>query len=184
MSDQLTVNHRSLFDRLGAGDEAAFDSLYREFHPALCAFANSIVRNRTAAEDVVQDVFVNLWTKRGELSTPTTPRAYLYSAVRNRSLNHLRSISTGDAWAESEKAEAASTQAVDSAQTILEQRDVKDQIEHALRRLSPRALVAAKLRWYEQMSYAEIAEAMGISEKSVENQLSRALKALRAILGA
>ena len=183
MSEQPSVNHRALFDRLKAGDEAAFDSLYREFHPALCAFAASIIRDRGAAEDVVQDVFVNLWTKRGDLTTPTTLRAYLYSAVRNRSLNHLRSISSGDAWAESERAAAAAPPAsMDSADTQLEKRDLKEQVEQALAQLPPRARIAAKLRWYDQMSYAEIAEAMGISVKSVENQLSRSVKALRAIL--
>jgi RNA polymerase sigma-70 factor (ECF subfamily) len=174
---------RATLDRFKAGDHQAFDTLYRAHHPGLCAFANSIVRDHASAEDLVQDVFVTLWANRQSLTTLTTPRAYLYAAVRNRALNHLRRQSVGDAWQESETRDpesASSTQP--SADDDLDARELHQQLQAALAGLSPRSKVAATLRWYEQMTYAEIAEAMGISEKSVENQLSRAIKALRTIL--
>jgi RNA polymerase sigma-70 factor, ECF subfamily len=171
------------FNRLKAGDHQAFDALYRAYHPSLCAFANSIVRDRTAGEDIVQDVFVTIWGNRKTLATPTTPRAYLYAAVRNRALNHVRNRSVGDAWQESERQDAETPRSTQpSADDDLDARELHEQLEAALNRLSPRSKIAATLRWYEQMTYAEIAEAMGISEKSVENQLSRAIKALRVIL--
>jgi RNA polymerase sigma-70 factor (ECF subfamily) len=171
---------RVAFDRLASGDQQAFDSLYRAYHPSLCAFACSIVRDAAAAEDIVQDVFVTLWTNRKKLATPTTPRAYLYAAVRNRALNHLRNRNVSDAWEEREQIESdfPSSSEPSPAEQI-EVQEAHQQLQAALNSLSPRAKIAATLRWYEQMTYAEIAEAMGISEKSVENQLARALKALR-----
>ena len=72
---------RESFDRLSSGDEKAFDDLYRTFHPLLCAFATTIVRNGAAAEDIVQDVFVTIWTNRKKLVTPTTPRALAASTA-------------------------------------------------------------------------------------------------------
>lgn len=170
---------RETFDRLVRGDQKAFDTLYRAYHPSLCAFASSIVQNAAAAEDVVQDVFVTLWTNRKTLATPVTPRAYLYSAVRNRALNHLRRQSLTDAWEAREEVESIGSFEHQSAADEVEAQETHNQLQTALNSLSPRSKIAATLRWYEQMSYAEIAEAMGISEKSVENQIARALKALR-----
>lgn len=170
---------RSLFLRLTKGDEGAFDLLFREFHPRLCAFAGNILRDVEAAEDCVQDVFVKLWTDRKKISLPQSPKAYLYAATRNCALNKIGKSAVRQAWEESERESTKTTGSLPAPEMDLLRGETRERLTAAFKALTPRSRVAMTLRWYEEMSYAEIAQAMGISEKSVENQLARGLKALR-----
>src|SRR5262245_24468596 len=75
---------------LRAGDRDAFEVIFRTHYAKLADYANTLVRSRDVAEDVVQEVFVALWTQRERLSTPDNLTGYLYRSVRNRGLNQLR----------------------------------------------------------------------------------------------
>jgi RNA polymerase sigma-70 factor, ECF subfamily len=158
---------------------SSFDQLFRELHPSLCSFATHILRDPQAAEDCVQDVFVKLWTERKTLSIPQSPRAYLYAAVRNCALNKIGRGAVRAAWEESERDSPETSESLSDPELELLKSESQARLAAAFETLTPRSRVAMTLRWYEEMSYAEIAQAMGISEKSVENQLSRGLKALR-----
>src|SRR6476619_8360501 len=79
-----------LLERLRKGDEAAFDSIFRAWYPSLVRSAESIVRSRAVAEEVVQDVMLELWRRRESLASDSSPQAYLFQSTRNRALNHVR----------------------------------------------------------------------------------------------
>ncbi|MFI5312065.1 MAG: sigma-70 family RNA polymerase sigma factor, partial [Gemmatimonadales bacterium] len=81
---------RALLDRIRRGDQGAFDTLFRQFYGPLVGLAESLLRRRAEAEEVVQDVMLELWRRREALVIDESWRAYLFRAVRNRALNELR----------------------------------------------------------------------------------------------
>src|SRR5262245_3182517 len=76
--------------RLRAGDEAAFEALFRAFAPGLCAFVSNYVGSREAAEEIVQDLFLALWRMRSSLEVESSLSTYLFSAARNRAFDWLK----------------------------------------------------------------------------------------------
>jgi len=84
------MEERALLDRLKSGDQSAFDSIFRVHYAHLVGFAQGMLRDRAAAEDVAQEVMLELWRRRGDLAISESLRAYLLRATRNRSLNQLR----------------------------------------------------------------------------------------------
>src|SRR5215216_5650542 len=77
-------------ERIRAGDEPAFEALFRALAPGLCALVTRYVGARAVAEEIVQDLFLELWTRRSELSIDQSIAAYLFTAARNRALNHRK----------------------------------------------------------------------------------------------
>ena len=84
------MDDRDLLERLKSGDQAAFDTVFRAHYAHLVAFAQGMLRERSTAEDVAQEVMLELWRRRTEISISESLRAYLLRATRNRSLNQLR----------------------------------------------------------------------------------------------
>jgi RNA polymerase sigma-70 factor, ECF subfamily len=167
--------------RVQAGDADAFELLFRSQYAALCAVATRYVRERALAEELVQDVFAELWAKRATWQIRTSVRAYLFAAVRHRALNQRRHAAVERDWEEQEAAPDvrelhAPPVPIDEA---LEAEELRARLHAAIESLPDRCRLVMHLRWREQLSYAEIAEAMGISTKGVEVQLARGLRALR-----
>src|SRR4051812_4598701 len=84
------MEDKELFARIRGGDRDAFDSLFRTYYAQLVGFAERVVHDRAAAEDVAQDVMLELWRRRETLAINEWPRAYLFQSARNRALNRLR----------------------------------------------------------------------------------------------
>lgn len=164
-----------------AWDEAAFEALFRLHYSALCGFIYRFVRSRDTAEELVQDVFASMWANRHSLDVRTSVKAYLFRAARNRALNWIEHQGVTRAWAERALADPPES-ASDLPGSRLEAAELRDRVHRALDVLPARCRLVLRLRYLEQMTHAEVAEAMGISIKGVENQLGRGLKALRAHL--
>jgi RNA polymerase sigma-70 factor (ECF subfamily) len=177
---------RAWAERIRDGDEAAYEALFRAHYPPLCAFANGMLDAPDVAEEVVQDVFVKLWRDRAALAIRTSLRAYLYSAVRNGALNQVaRRRSEQRAYAESVRAaEERHARFAPPAVELLERAEAAEALGRAVERLPARCRQAVVLRWRHGLKHAEIAEALGISIKGVENHLARGLQALRRDLSA
>ena len=84
------MTDRDLLDRLRHGDHDAFDAIFRAHYPSLVALAERMLRQRAVAEEIGQDVMLELWKRRASLSFDVSLRAYLLQATRNRVLNHFR----------------------------------------------------------------------------------------------
>jgi RNA polymerase sigma-70 factor, ECF subfamily len=175
------MTDRELVDRVRAGDQGAFEQLFRAHYGALVAFARRYAREASAAEDLVQGLFADLWTRREKWDIRSSVRAYLFTAIRNRALNARRRGLIERDWDDADS--RADTDAMQWSPPApgaeLEHRETTAGVARALAALPGRCRLVMQLRWRDQLSYAEIAEAMGISVKGVENQLSRGLKALR-----
>jgi len=174
-----------LAQKLRAGDLDAFELLFRSHYASLCRFADRYLRDAAHAEDLVQQLFADLWAEHARLDLRGGARAYLFTAVRNRALNLRKRQLVESAWERDEAhPEVRELHPVPSQPDhLLDARERRTLLRHAMQSLPERCRMVMQLRWHEQMSYAEIAAVMGISVKGVENQLSRGLHALRQRLG-
>ncbi|HEX6751250.1 MAG TPA: RNA polymerase sigma-70 factor [Longimicrobium sp.] len=178
---------RELAARVQSGDAAAFEALFRRYFDRLAAFAEGYVRAPEAAEDLTVDVFVRIWERRAEWNLRGTPRSYLYTAVRNEALAWLRRrrmVERAHAESVRDGRPPAMGAAPESSDAGVEARELAEAADHAILQLPERSREAFVLLRKHGLSYAEIAETMGISVKTVEVHLGRAFKFLRAQLAA
>lgn len=156
-------------------DDESLRSLYNANVDSLVAFLSYYTRNRLVIEDVVQEVFVELWEGRETLELRNI-EGYIYRAARNKMLNHLRDSSTRkrllSEWAEEEAT-------VKEASECFDMERFKKVYQSALETLSPRCREVFLQSREQKMTYREIAEFNDISVKTVENHISTALKRIR-----
>ena len=169
--DDITTEH------LANGNQAAYKQLFTTWYEPLCGYAYSILRNMEEAEDVVQKMFCKLWDQRTELNIKTSVKSYLYRAVHNSCLNKIKQAKTR---AEHNERYAYSTPEVTDA--TIEYSELQQQIGKALEGLPPKCREVFEMSRMQQLSYAEIAENLGISANTVENHIAKALKLLRGSL--
>ena len=170
-----------MLDRIATGDSAAFDEIFRAHYAELVQVSERYVFDRQTAEEIAQEVFVELWRRRTTLSLRTSLRAYLVTAVRNRSLNRLRHERTRDRAApllRNEESGAATT-----SDRVVE-REIDEAVREAVAGLPDRCREVFELSRVGGLRYAEIAEVLGISIKTVEAQMGKALRVLRERLSA
>jgi len=166
--------------RVRAGDRDAFERLFRAWYGRLAGYAAGLTGGRDAAEDVVQELFVALWTRRDALPDFDSLPAYLHRAIRNRCLNHLRKQRTAGGWLARQDADPAVPPVAED--TLIGQ-ETADRIQAALAALAPRTREVFLLSRDQGLTYPAIAETLGISVKTVETLMSRGLRALREALG-
>jgi RNA polymerase sigma-70 factor (ECF subfamily) len=172
---------RQLFARLRQGDTVAFDAIFRAWYATLVGVAQGLLRDRAVAEEVVQDVMLELWRRREQLTVGDSPRAYLLRATRNRALNHLRHLRVEQRGAP--YAAGPTEEPAQAASTVVED-ELGVALASAVADLPTRCREVFELSRVQGLSYGEIARTLDISPKTVENQMGKALRALRARLAA
>jgi RNA polymerase sigma-70 factor (ECF subfamily) len=178
------MNERSaeLLERFRRGDEDAFEAIFREYATQLCTFALHFTRSRDLATEVVHDVFLLVWERRERLDVRTNLRAYLYKATRNRALEVARRDTFFRRWAERTSREQEHDDSARLTPTPHEQLERDERaaaLQRAIDALPERRRMVLLLRWRDGLQNAEVAELMGISVKTVENQITQALRVLR-----
>lgn len=169
-------DHR-LAERIQDGDRQAFEELFFSYGDQLCAFAAEHV-DANRAEDIVQEVFCDLWRRREEWEPRGTIKAYLYRAVRNTSLDHLDHQEVKRKWEEEEKRRDRASEHTGPADA-LHFSEFERAMESAVDELPERRRLVYRMARQHDMTYAEIASALDIAKKTVENHMGRALKSLR-----
>ena len=170
------MNDRELLERIRRGDEGAFDDVFRAHYAPLVGVAEAMLRSRAAAEDVVQDVMLELWRRREALPVQESLRAYLFRATRNRALNQLRH---GRVERRSEPHVAGATADPPRAPASLVEEEIDAALNEAVNGLPERCREVFELSRVHGLRYAEIAGTLGISIKTVEAQMGKALRILR-----
>jgi RNA polymerase sigma-70 factor (ECF subfamily) len=168
----------SVLARLRSGDHRAFDELARDHRADLEAVARRVIRCSEIAADIVQDVLYRLWRDRERLVIEGPLHPYLRRAVRNRALDQVKRHRVESKWRARELIER--TGAVSPARE--DTGDWDQAIVKALGELPARRRQAILLRWCHDLSYQEIATRLGVSVKTIENQIGRGLKTLRIAL--
>jgi RNA polymerase sigma-19 factor, ECF subfamily len=170
------VSDFDLLERLRGGSQVAFETIFRTYYPRLVGTAESMLHDRAAAEEVAQEVMLELWRRRARLSVDTSLRAYLFRATRNRALNWIRHE---QAARRAEPHGAPDPVAQPSAQNDLTQAEIDRAIREAMDELPPRCREVFELSRVHGLRYAEIAAALDISIKTVEAQMGKALRIVR-----
>ena len=166
---------------LKKGDERAFAEIYKRFAAKLAGFSGAKLYSLDDARDILHDIFVKLWEGREQLRITSNLQSYLFAVIRHRIVDKIRKNITREDYASAVQSFAA-TYSEDSEKQ-LEAKELRQTIEHSLNQLSPRIKEIYKLSREEGMSNREIAEKLSLSEQTVKNQLSAALKHLRKTLG-
>ena len=158
-------------------DDDTFELLFKTHFKALHAYGMSILRDEQEAEEIVQQVFLKFWEKRNTLTIETSVKAYLYKSVYNDCLNHLRNFKTrlkyqGEAQRMTDLYERP-------ASARVEMNEFQNILNEAINELPEKCRTIFQMSRFEELKYKEIAEKLGLSVKTVENQMSKALKILR-----
>jgi RNA polymerase sigma-70 factor (family 1) len=153
-----------------------FESLYKTHQPSLINYANFFLKSEQDAIDIVQELFISLWEKKESFQKPDHIKAYLLKSVRNRCINKLnRNIKSNE-----------SSELLDdlvfnepTSQLNLEAKETETAIHKLIEKLPSKCKEIFILSRFEQLSYGEIANHLGISIKTVENQIGNAIKYIR-----
>lgn len=172
---ELTVTE--LFELTKEGDRGAYERLFRMYYTPLVRFARDIVKDTDTAEDLVQEVFVKVWERKAAIEIKTSVMAYLYMAVKNHCLNKLKAEQR-HAFMEDGLADdlRISTNHTDEQSDTIK---LAQHIQDAIEKLPPRCALIFKMSRFEEKTYKEIADALELSVKTVENQMGKALHLLR-----
>lgn len=171
---------RTVVGRVRSGDAAAFHAMVETHREPLCLYVLGFVRHLALAEELVQDVFLGVWSRRERWTAPGGVRAYLYAAARNRALNHLRHERTARRAAES--GELVPDEGPPHADAATHERELATAVSTAVAALPGRCRDVFLLQRRRGLTYAQIARELGVSVKTVETQMSRALRSLRRAL--
>jgi RNA polymerase sigma-70 factor, ECF subfamily len=169
------VVESELLARLRQGDDDAYAAIFREHYSWLVLSASRLLADRSLAEEVVQDVMLELWRRRESIVLTGPLRAYLHQSTRNRALNQLRHGRTVRKSEPFVRPPTAAPQA-DSRATS---RELREATRDAIEALSEAQREVFELSRVEGLTYPEIASVLSISVKTVEARMGRALRHLR-----
>jgi RNA polymerase sigma-70 factor (ECF subfamily) len=167
-------------NRIRKGDIKSFEALFHRFYPGMCLYAQSLLKNETIAEEIVQDVFYNIWKNRKDFQLRSGWQSYLYRSVYNNSLSYLRKNQKEVLFPEN-RDEMQESGNNDPYQEM-NYRELNETISAVLDQLPERTGRIFKMSRFEGLTYQEIATRLKISVKTVEANMGKALKAFRLSL--
>lgn len=169
-----------VMQQLKAGKESAFHTLFKKYFSVLTLYAYKILKDEDAARDVVQSVFTKVYEQRDTLEIRVSIKSFLYQSVRNRSLNELKSIQIKKRH--HDNIYAHSSELGDDGDSFMEEAELEIKIVQAIGRLPGQCRKIFEMSRMEGMTNSEIAEDLQLSKRTVETQISKALKSLRGQL--
>jgi len=165
-----------LVERLKQDDNLAFELIYRRYASALYQAALQILKEPEICEDIIQELFIGLWTKRRNLNILNL-KPYLYRATRNNVLMVIRSNRVQVDVDELEKLTSCYT-----SDDALMENQLQNSLDQSLEQLLEKCRIIFHMSRIEHLSHKEIADQLNISVKTVENQIGIALKRLKILL--
>lgn len=172
----MTLETNILLSRIAAGDNEAFKTLFEMFYPKVKIFLVKFLKDENTAEDISQDIFVKIWTYREALPDIRSFNTYLYRMTRNAALNHLR----------------GNHSKIDiSKMSVLDDKDIEAEyhtkekellIRLTVENMPPQRQRIFKMSREQGLSNDDIALKLGVSKKTVENNITLALKDLRDVI--
>jgi RNA polymerase sigma-70 factor (ECF subfamily) len=173
-----SATHTGLL-QLNAGD-AQLDRLYLDNYGSLHHYAYTLLFDSDAADEMVHEVFLKILEKPKGVTIHTSVKAYLYRSVYNESMNYLKRHKVKKKY-EAHTANVPDARP-DDPYDASQYRELEQRLKAAINRLPEQCRIVFQLSRFDELKYAEIAERLGISAKTVENQIGRALKKLRVEL--
>jgi len=161
-----------LLTGIKASDESAFQALFDKYYKLMCYAAYRVLPDEHKSKDFAQEVFLTIWRKRETLTIHTSLPAFLRRAVINKTIDYIRAQRLNFD-------EVPNIGAVAERNEDMEFKELKDLIHHTASQLPERCRMVFFMSRFEELSHKEIAAKLEISEKTVENQITKALKVLR-----
>jgi RNA polymerase sigma-70 factor, ECF subfamily len=159
------------------GNERVYEGVFRKHYQALCNYACGILKDMDDAEEVVQSIFLKFWEQREGIEISVSLKSYLYRAVHNTCLNRLKHLKIQETYRQYVGDYLEET--YDSATEILDKVELENRIADALEKLPEQCRLIFKMSRFEELKYQEIADKLGLSIKTIENQIGKALKIMR-----
>ena len=160
--------------------ETEFEHVFKSHFKALHAYACTILKEETTAEEIVQQVFFKLWERKDQLEITQSLKAYLYRSVYNECLNHLKHQKVRQAH--KSHTLHTSSEATEGVTKTLYARELETKIGEALQELPEQCRTIFQMSRFENLKYREIAAQLNLSIKTIENQMGKALKIMRTQL--
>ncbi|MGQ7871166.1 RNA polymerase sigma-70 factor [Sunxiuqinia sp. sy24] len=168
------MDFESLALKIRNGDSSAFDLLFYKNYEGLCNYAYSFIKDYAASEDLIQDIFVNIWTSRTDIDPSKFNKAYIFRSVYNSCLDFLKHQAVKEKYQFSQ-----ATDHNEHFHDSLEDFELTQHIELAIQKLPQKRREIFCLSRFDGLKYKEIATQLDISENTVDTQIRRALKFLR-----
>jgi len=169
MTDENTYN--ILIERIGKDDIKAYNKLYNSFYTPLCVFARRYLTDMETIEDCVQDIFMNIWKNRKNLSIETSIRSYLLSSTRNKCLSIIEKNKSKLTYEQY----ILNTYDEYSADDLYSVEELKEMIDEGIQKLPEKLRMVFCMNRFEHLTYKEIAEQLNISVKTVELYMHKSL---------
>ena len=154
-----------------------FEALFNDHYSRLCAYAYNFLKEQEGSEEIAQEVFFKLWINRADIKIESSMESYLYRSVRNACLNLIKHINVREKYKEHNQEEIEYSEQIDRDPMNASELELK--IRASIDLLPEQRKKIFILSRYEQLKYKEIAEQLGLSVKTVENQMGKALQFLR-----
>jgi RNA polymerase sigma-70 factor (family 1) len=185
MNEKMPLDSNGVFDlqqRIAEyEDEVAYKQLFFHFFLPLKSFSYAIIKSKETAEEIVSDIFLDIWIKRKQLSAVEDLKMYLYTAVRNNTLRKMQQNKKAAFFSLDEvQVEFASHN--ENAEAILLTHELSNKIDSAIDQLPNRCKLIFKLAKEDKLKYKEIAALLDVSIKTIDSQVATALKKIASVL--
>lgn len=167
--------------RIKLRDEQAFELLFRKYFARLCAFSNKFLNDPEEAKEVVQEAFMKIWESSEDIDPEESLKAYIFKITRNLSINKLRKRKIVSRYTEIYKIVYIDNYELSGLESLLG-KELEENVAHSVNNMPEQCRKIYELNRIEGLKYREIAELLNISVKTVEAQMSKALRSLRADL--
>jgi RNA polymerase sigma-70 factor (ECF subfamily) len=176
----LAAHENHIAEQIRAGDEAVFEMVFRQYYQVLCGYAYRYLQDLDQSEEIVQEFFFKLWKKRAQFIIAGSIEAYLFRSIRNASFNALKHQKIRESYKRSNEQLRKHIEGNPGDPLVALELQLK--IDASVEKLPEQRKLVFKMSRYEGLKYREIAEKLGISVKTVEVQMGKALKYLRSEL--
>ncbi len=178
---QSTYTDKELLQQIAEDDSMAFTMLYRRYWEGLFVTAARVLREKTEAEDVVQDVFLSLWNRRHELKIEGSLAAYLHTSVRYKAIQYIeKNITRRDYLAL--LVDVSVNSLSPNAEINLQVEELQKTISNAIAKMPPKMQQVYRLSRQEQLSHKEIAEQLSVSAETVKKHIQHALQLIKTAI--
>ena len=177
----INNNDESIFHQVKNNNEKAFEVLFKKYYAPLCKYVYTYLKDKDESENITQEVFITIWNNKEQIAINTSVSSYLYRSVRNHAINFLKKSTrySVESIENMPGFEIANEESEIDEDTFFE---MEKKISEAIDSLPDRCREVFKLSRVDGLKYKEIAEQLDISIKTVETQMSIALKRMRDIL--